>query len=388
MRTTTHGWSLVAGSLCLALSLFTGGVARAQLGAGPTYLLVPPDETWRAEHWPVVVVAGEPGTALEDLAQRYGPLAAARGAGLVALQGGDPQRLDEALADVAARTAARLDAVLLLGRGTMAAWARELVLAFPTKYSGVIAIDDPGGVAELSDGAKQLVDKLQRAACLLVSDPAQLGLALKLHDQLLAQGLATAIEQVTPEQLVTRVGKALTALLPAPPSRLELFDRVTKATLKAPPGWEFVRSERFFALARPTDQSNDPVVEIATGGLGKRSFESYVEATRQALSVDGIMVLADERVTPAEAPVLVHRFYCLDTRAGRDRAVEWFQVGRGADLLSFRGIGSLEAVDARRDAVRELALGVRFEALAPAIATDPEPVDDQPPMETTAPGHE
>ena len=344
---------------------------REPLQEGRDYVVVVPAERWRAPQWPVVTLVIEPGGDLAGASRSYAGLTSGRGALLLAIEGGDVDRVLTALDRVRESYSVRTDVNVLVGRDAMAAWAREQVLRLPDVFSGLVTIDDPGRRLEIEDQVRRTMERVRQAACLLVVDAAKAIENRAAQGQLLEHGLAAALREVRPEQLFGYLGGAFDALLPSAPPRFELFDEVTNATLKAPPGWQFLRHDRFFAIARPIGEAGGPRVEVATGGLGHRSFDGYVEATLKALSAADIELVESLRLTPADTPVAAQSYRFVDRRGGPGRTVYWIQVGRDRDLVSFRAVGPPGSLDDRIEPIREMALSVRF--------PEPEPAAEPPP---------
>lgn len=328
-------------------------------GPLPDYRVTEPQGPWRADHWPVVVVLTPPATDPAPVAQAYARLTRSRGALLLVCPGGDLPTLRRILERVALDYPTR-PGLLLAARDQLADWARDLALAMPEQVTGLISINAP-------------VETLPRApagrvafrAVLLVLNPDLYDANDRLLQKLLAVGVPSALRQIQVVEVNRYVNAALDHLLPPPPSQTTLYDPVTKARLDGVPGWEFIRDDFLFAIARPTDHPAGPRIEVATGLLGERSFEGYVAATSEALQVDGIELLESGRITPPDAPFMAQAFYFIDRREGERQAVYWVQVGAGSRIVSFRSVGTPEELTARLDQIRQLALAVQFDAPAP-----------------------
>jgi hypothetical protein len=340
------------------------GAAVAPAARGPQegrdYLVEAPDALWRGPRWPVVVALAPADTEFASVAAGHRGLTRERGALLLVVTGGDDVRLQTVLNAVAARHPVLRGQVYLLARDALAVWAWRQVLGKPGQYAGVMAIDSP--VPDPIEPVPGQAATTPGKACLLVTMPERLAGNRRLEESLVRWGLTCVCRQVPPEALAAHLGTVLTAILPPTPARSELTDPVTGAHLRSPAGWHFERRDGLLALARTEDPKDPVLVEIVTGKLGKRSFEGYVEHTRQfALAAKDIVLLDSARLTPANAAIPIHAFHAVDRRGGAERGLYWLLVGSGDRLVSLRGVGQPELVAARLDELRALAQAVTFE---------------------------
>ncbi len=341
--------------LVLAAALLPALRVAAEPAPLPLHRVTEPRGPWQDETWPLVVVLTASAADLAQVEQAYGRLTTARGALLLVATGGDTDGLQRLLELV------RLDypvqpGMVIAARDQMADWARDQALAWHEQVSGLLSINAP--VAELPKSPPGRVDL---RAVLLVLDPALYEANERLMQKLLALAVPCALRQIQVVDINRYVAAALDHLLPTPSPKTELYDPVTRTHLSCVPGWEFVRDDFLFAVARPIGDPAGPRIEVATGLLGKRSFEGYVAATHDALQADGIDLVESVRVTPPDSPTLAHAFYFIDRRGTTEQAVYWVQVGAGARIVSFRTVGPQDELAERFDQIRHLALSVRFD---------------------------
>ncbi len=347
-RRLVVGW---LGLLCCAAALY---------GAAPTppeqtpWLVAEPSGPWAGDRWTLVVALGGQDDDTTQVFERFRRLTADRGALLAVPLTRTEEAIDALLRGCQARYQL-VPRALLAARGDLVDLALGLLVKGPDRFLGLLAIDGaPPAEVEPAAGPPLKV-------VLLVTDPVRAEANGNLAGSLRRAGAACAVETVAPDELPKFLAAAMTQLLPPPPSRRELRDPVTSVHLVAPPGWEFVRHDYFFAVAQPAGGQPELRVEIATGMLGKRSFEDYVAETGRTLKVDGIEVLENARLTPEDAPSLVHAFRFVDRRGAAPLAVYWVQVGHGPVLVSFRCAAAEDQLTAHLGELRQLALSVTFD---------------------------
>jgi len=321
----------------------------------PTYRVSEPKGPWQDESWPLVLVLTLPTADLQQVEQAYARITNARGALLLVTPGGDSDGLRRVLDLVCLDYPVR-PGMVVAARDDMADWARDQALAWHEQVAGFLSINAP--VVELP---KPPSGKVDLRAVLLVLDASLYEANERLMQKLLAFGVPCALRQIQVVEINRYVAASMDHLLPPPSPKLELYDPVTRAHLTCLPGWEFVRDDFLFAVARPVGEPDGPRIEVATGLLGKRSFEGYVAATNEALQIDGIELVESVRVTPPDSPMLAHAFYFIDRRGDEEQAVYWVQVGAGARIVSFRSVGPADELLARLDQIRQLALSVKFD---------------------------
>ena len=350
------GWLSLPFLLTSAMVRADGPVApAAEPPPLPAYRVSEPNGPWQDETWPLVLVLTLPTADLGQVEQAYHRMTGERGALLLVTPGGDLDGLERLLQVM------RLDyplkpQMVIAARDKMADWARDRALAWQDQVGGLLSIDAP--VTELPKAPAGRVDF---RAVLVVIDPARYEANERLMQKLLGIGVPCAFRQIQLFEVNRYVAAALDHLLPPPTPKTELYDPVTRSHLTCAPGWEFVRDDFLFAVARPAGDPDGPRIEVATGLLGKRSFEGYVAATYEALQADGIDLVESVRVTPPDSPSLAHAFYFIDHRGPTEQAVYWLQVGYGPRIVSFRSVGPREEVAERFDQIRQMALSVRFD---------------------------
>lgn len=339
--------------LCVALLPLAR--LRAADGPLPNYRVSEPKGPWQDESWPLLLVLTLPTSDLMQVEQAYSRIAGKRGALLLVTPGGDADALRRLLDLICLDYPVR-PGMVVAARDQMADWARDQALAWHEQVSGLLSINAP--VEELP---KPPAGRVDLRAVLLVLDAERYEANERLMQKLLAVGVPCALRQIQMVEINRYVTAALDHLLPKPSPKSELYDPVTRTHLTCVPGWEFVRDDFLFAVARPIGETDGPRIEVATGLLGKRSFEGYVAATYEALQGDGLDLIESVRVTPPDSPMLAHAFYFIDRRGGEEQAVYWVQVGTGARIVSFRSVGPQDELAERFDQIRQLALSVKFD---------------------------
>lgn len=352
--------AILATSLASAVAPPTGyGNAVVGPRAGRDYLVDPPAPLWRAARWPLVVALAASADQLQAAFAQAKPLTHERGALLLALVGGDEVRLQTVINAVAATQPVLKDQVFLLASGALGPWTWQQVLGHPGVYAGFVTLD--GQVPATLEPVPGQPPTVAGKACLLVSTPEKADSSRRLEQSLARWGLSCAIKSHAPADLPVALGAALSALLPPTPPRAELTDSVTGAHLKAPLGWHCERRDGLLAIVKPDDPDVAVVVEVVTGKLGKRSFESYVESSRGALRQRGLKLRDDLRLTPDTAASPVHAFAAVDSRGPDVRGVYWLLVGNSDRLVSLRAVGAPAEVEAHAEELKALALGVTFD---------------------------
>lgn len=336
---------------CLTILWLLASLTAAT--AEETVLVSPPDGPWQAETWPLVIALGEDAEAVARLQRVFAPTVGHHGALLAALVPEDREQIIAAMREIAEHDPIRADQVIVIAERGKADWALAEMLANPTGVDGLILIDPAAAQSPAEVAALPPV-------VLLITDDERMEPNQLLAARLRQAGLSCALEPITVDELTTFVGAALTELLPDTPPCVTLHDPVTGADLKAVPGWEFVRDDFFFAIARPADVADGPRIEVATGLLGDRSFEGYVEQTQEALRAKDIELKESTRVTPPDAPSLAHAFYFIDRREKEAKQVYWVLVGHGNRMVSFRSVAPHGELTDYYDQIRNLALSVTF----------------------------
>ncbi|MCC7494393.1 MAG: hypothetical protein IT204_18695 [Fimbriimonadaceae bacterium] len=330
--------------------------------------VVEPTEPWRTEPWPVVVALVDPGSSLDPAVSFFSRFTRPRGALLLVLPGGDEEALDAALRQVVHDYPVTAHNVVLLARADLAEWARAETLRRYQQVAGLLSIDAPA--LTLPAG---LPGRADLKVALLVTDPRLLEANRQLAEDLRRKAVPCALQLLNATELPTWLTAALAEVLPPAAPRGELRDPVTAARLVAPPGWEFVRRDGLLAEARPVGTRDGLRVEIASGLLGRRSFESYVESTSNALHDDAIELIESTRLTPPDSPTTAHGFYFLDRRGAAEVAAWWALVGRDNRIVSLRCTAPRGELAPRYDQVRQLALGISFEDSPSPQPTPPQP---------------
>ncbi len=376
-RQTTIAWASSARGLVIGLALLAASAACAVAPPTPglpkegvDYLVDQPDALWRADRWPVVVSLVPRPELMSAQSARLRSLTSPRGALLLTVPSGDEQRfatiVHQALEN---HTTLHSDVILASvpdaadakqpGSGWDAAssWAWQMLLRQPTLYGGCLLVD--AAVPELLEPVPGQAANTPGKAVLLVSSSDRLEGNNRLQQTLERWGLTSVVRQARPDDLSGLLGASLTALLPATPPRTQLRDPATGALITAPPGWHFERRDGFFAVARP-DKAGDPlVVEVVTGSLGRRSFETYVSDVRKyALTDKWIEIVTSRRQPVADDAFLLHDYQVIDRRGNAERGIAWYLVGFGDKMLSFRAVGPVDLLTERAGEIRSLAQGV------------------------------
>lgn len=368
-RSCLVGLALLASSALLAVAPATPGLPKE----GVDYLVDQPDSLWRGDRWPVVVALVPRPELMATQSARLRHLTSPRGALLLTLPGGDEQRFPVMLHQALENHPTVRGGVILAsvpdaagarqpgsGWDAVGSWAWRMLLRQPTLYGGCLLVD--AAVPELLEPVPGQAADTPGRAVLLVSRPDLLDGNHRLQQTLERWGLTSVVRSTKAEDLSAHLGASLTALLPATPPRTQLRDPATGALLKAPAGWHFERRDGFFAVARP-DKADDPlVVEVVTGILGRRSFESYVADVRKyALTDKWIEIVSSRRLPVPDDAFLLHDYEVIDRRGNAERAISWYLLGFGDRMVSFRAVGPVDLLTARAAEIGALAQGVVFQ---------------------------
>ncbi len=318
-------------------------------------LAVAPREPWRAERWPLVVLLVEPGGELRPAADQMGRLTQTRGALLMVLHGRSEEALRQALHQVEQVYPVADGGIYLMARDAMAEWARQVALRSGFAVRGLLTVDAPAIEVPRGQGRSGL------KVAMLVVRPERAAANQRLAGELQRRDVPCALAVVKDSELNLYIGAALTQMLPGTPARREVFDPVTRATMKAPDGWEFVRHDYLFATAHRTTVGG-PHIEVATGTLGKLTFDGYVDATLSALREGGIELFESVRLVTPKPTLNAHAFFFLDRRQpNQAQHVYWVQVAHGPRIVSFRCAASREELTTWQEAIRNFALSVAFD---------------------------
>jgi hypothetical protein len=359
-------WLLLVQCVWLSAAVAVGpqGGAREPAAPGPVreghdYRVVVPDELWRAERWPLVAVLAAGPTDLKPLTETYAKLTRPRGALLVVLPGGDEVKLQSIVNSVAAAHPVDPQQVILLGRDAMASFAWRQMMGHSRIFAGFVAID-----CDVDDAIEPVPGQLPNTpgrAVLLVLNRDRLPGNHRLFEAMRRWGMECNVPALTgADQEKAHLAAALTAVLPPSPARSTIADPNTRAGFRAPDGWQFERRDGYFAIARRADEPSGAVVEIQPFTLGKLDFEKYVTLTAKELQQPGLETVENERVTPDDAPTLVHAFRALDRRGEEERSIYWLLVGEGDRMVSLRAVAPTGMLSPHLEAIRQMALGVTF----------------------------
>ncbi|MBI5835123.1 MAG: hypothetical protein HZB16_22690 [Armatimonadetes bacterium] len=340
---------------------------------GTDYLVDQPDALWRGDKWPVVVSLVPRAELMTAQSNRLRALTSPRGALLITVPSGDEQRFATIVHQaLESHTTIHSDIILASvpntadakqpgsGWDVAGAWAWQMLLRQPTLFGGCLLVD--AAVPEVLEPVPGQAANTPGKAVLLVGQADRLDGNTRLQQTLERWGLTSVVRAAKPEELPAYLGASLTALLPATPPRTQLRDPATGALLKAPPGWHFERRDGFFAVARP-DKADDPlVVEVVTGSLGRRSFETYVADVRKyALTDKWIEIVASRRLPVPDDAFLLHDYEVIDRRGNTERTISWYLLGFADKMVSFRAVGPVDLLTARAAEIQALAQGVVFQ---------------------------